>query len=61
MPLHLAFIFPEIKNEVFCFRIANCDTCDKKCNTRDAAFLELFLLNCIFVQNGATVLLAGLF
>ena len=33
----------------------NCDTRDKKCYTNDAAFLEFFLLNCIFVQNIGSV------
>ena len=33
----------------------------KKCDTHDAAFFELFLLNYIFVQNFGTVLLAGFF
>ena len=32
----------------------------KKCKTNDAAFLELFLLNCIFAKT-LLVLLAGLF
>ena len=33
----------------------------KKCDTCNNAFLELFPLNCIFVQNIGTVLLASLF
>ena len=60
-PLHLALTFPKTQNEGVCFRKAKCDTGDTKCDTHDAAFLELFLLNCIFVQNVGTVLLAGFF
>ena len=61
LPLHLASTFPETQNEGVCFRKTNCGTRDNKCDTRDAAFLELFLLNCIFFENIGTVLLEGLF
>ena len=32
----------------------------KTCDTCDAAFLELFLLHCIFSKSIGTVLLAGI-
>ena len=42
------------------FTEANYDTCDEKCDTCDAAFLELFLLNLSFFQEIGMVLLVDL-
>ena len=65
MPLQLIFafwfsLFSETQSEGFCFREANCDIRDKKCGTRDVAFLGITSSECHFSQNISTVLLAGL-
>ena len=53
MPFYLAFTFSETQDGGACFRETNCDT-------RDAAVLELFLLNCTFSKKIGKVFLAGL-
>ena len=53
VPLYLNLTFSGTQSKGICFREGNCDTCDKNV-TRDATFLELFLLNCIFYQKIGT-------
>ena len=59
MPLYLALTFSGTQNKGFCFKEANCDTCDKKWDTHDAVSLGLFWT--AFSQNIGTLLLAGPF